>query len=58
MAGGAQFGENGEDLSSLPPHHVRALGPAAAPQHLEDDVGEQVAQLLLRGLLQHKGIGP
>jgi len=52
LAGGAQFGENRKDLSSLSPHHIlRRLRTAAAPQNGEDNVGEQVAQLFLRGLL-------
>lgn len=51
LPGRAQFGEGGENLPSLSPHCV--LGAfCASPQHPEHDVSQQVAQLLLGGLLK------
>lgn len=53
LPGGAEFGESRENLPSLSPHCIfRAL--CAGPQHSEHNVSQQVAQLLIWGLLKRE----
>lgn len=51
LPGRAQFGEGRENLPSLSPHCI-LCAICASPQYSEHNVSQQVAQLLLWGLLK------